>query len=154
MTKGDRFCRVVMLMRLLIMPLILLLTYGSPPVEGREPIQSKKLPRPTGKYAVGRSVYLWVDESRREQFSKVQGAHRELMVYVWYPASSQERSVKIASYLPGVDVIDKSKDGEEMRDFWGDSWPLRSPKLPSSIVSQGTRKMIRFPQTLQAVYSR
>jgi hypothetical protein len=82
-----------------------------------------RLPPASGKYGIGRTTYHWVDASRPEQFSKTPGAHRELIVYVWYPASKQSSSTRRAPYLPDSDVIGQSKDAEEMRDFWGNSWP-------------------------------
>lgn len=41
---------------------------------------------PSGPYAVGTTVYHWVDESRAEPYSDNPEDRRELMVQVWYPA--------------------------------------------------------------------
>ncbi|MFZ0275447.1 MAG: hypothetical protein WA899_17370 [Candidatus Sulfotelmatobacter sp.] len=84
---------------------------------------SKRLPAPKGKYAVARIGYDWVDRSRPEPLSKVPNAHREIMVYVWYPAERGRKS-KAAEYLPGVQTIAKSSEGGSMKDFWGDNWDL------------------------------
>jgi len=44
------------------------------------------LPEPTGAYAVGSASFEWVDESRPESFTDDPTDHRDLMIYVWYPA--------------------------------------------------------------------
>ena len=87
---------------------------------------ANRLLQPTGRYAIGRIEYHWTDNSRPDQFSNLPGAHRELVVYVWYPTDRRETAVKHSQYLPGAKVIADSKDGKEMRDFWGDTWPLVS----------------------------
>ncbi|MGZ3638934.1 MAG: alpha/beta hydrolase family protein [Ktedonobacterales bacterium] len=57
------------------------------------------LPAPTGPYAVGRTLYDWIDPSRAETFAPKPGAHRELMVWVWYPATPPP-DAHTAPYLP------------------------------------------------------
>jgi Platelet-activating factor acetylhydrolase, isoform II len=94
-----------------------------------------ELPSPSGKYAVGRIAYHWEDNSRMEQFSKVAQAHRELMVYVWYPVDARDKHSKHAEYLPGVAVIAGNKEGQEMRDYWGDAWEqLRLNKVAAETL--------------------
>ncbi|HEY7543743.1 MAG TPA: hypothetical protein VID27_02615, partial [Blastocatellia bacterium] len=46
----------------------------------------RELPAPTGKYAVGRISFHWVDQSRAEEITDDPNDWRELMVTVWYPA--------------------------------------------------------------------
>jgi len=126
----------LVLTRLLFTPLVVAALFAAKPMSAaQQDIASvKQLPHPTGKYAIGRIAYHWVDHSRIEQFSKVPGASRELMVYVWYPADPRG-NLKRSRYLPGVDVIAEGKDGEDMRDFWGDSWSLlRSDKIVSQTL--------------------
>ncbi|MGA8503408.1 MAG: hypothetical protein WB683_17785, partial [Candidatus Sulfotelmatobacter sp.] len=84
---------------------------------------SKRLPAPRGKYAVARIGYDWVDRSRPETLSPIPDAHREIMVYVWYPAERGRKS-KAADYLPGSESIARSSEGESMKSFWGDDWEL------------------------------
>lgn len=111
------------------------LASGSRVASQEAAMPAKHLPHPSGKYGIGRIAYHWVDTSRMEQFSKTPGTHRELMVYVWYPTAKQKSSNHRAPYLPGVDVIAQSKDGEDMRDFWGNSWTLvNSGKIISEIL--------------------
>ncbi|MFZ0297911.1 MAG: hypothetical protein WAM13_06125 [Candidatus Sulfotelmatobacter sp.] len=85
--------------------------------------ESKRLPAPKGKCAVARIGYDWVDRSRPEALSKIPNAHREIMVYVWYPAE-RGRNSKPAEYLPGAESIARSSEGESMKSFWGDDWEL------------------------------
>lgn len=57
------------------------------------------LPAPTGPYAVGRTLYDWVDPSRTETFAPKPDTHRELMIWVWYPATPPP-GAHTAPYLP------------------------------------------------------
>jgi predicted dienelactone hydrolase len=136
--EGDapesRECLV--LTRLLFTPLLVAALFAAMAMNAaqQDVATVKQLPHPTGRYAIGRIAYQWVDHSRIEQFSKVLGASRELMVYVWYPADPRGNS-KRSRYFPGVDVIPEGKDGEDMRDFWGDSWVLvRADKIVSQTL--------------------
>ncbi len=54
--------------------------------------------KPTGPYTVGTATYHWIDYKREENFTKLFGDSRELMVQIWYPASL-EATGKPASYL-------------------------------------------------------
>ncbi len=84
---------------------------------------SKRLPSPKGKYAVARIGYDWVDRSRPEGLSKIPDAHREIVVYVWYPTEKGGKN-KAAEYLPGVQSVAKSSESGSMKSFWGDHWEL------------------------------
>jgi predicted dienelactone hydrolase len=115
-----------------------ILCVSAPAAIGEQDAEAvQKLPHPTGKYAVARVAYDWVDRSRMDEFSKVPGAYRELMVYVWYPADDPKRSAKHSEYLPSADLIAKSADGAEMRGFWADSWALlRSDKIVTETLDK------------------
>src|SRR5579859_5935887 len=58
------------------------------------------LPAPAGPYAVGRVEYDWVDTLRAETFGPGKNGHRELDVWVWYPAAPGAASAPPAPYLP------------------------------------------------------
>jgi predicted dienelactone hydrolase len=45
------------------------------------------LPAPTGRYQVGRRSFDWVDHDRVESYSSNPQDRRELVVWVWYPAT-------------------------------------------------------------------
>ncbi len=51
-----------------------------------------RLPEPTGPFAVGRTSFDWVDKTRTDVLSPHPGTKRELMVWVWYPASKNGAS--------------------------------------------------------------
>lgn len=53
--------------------------------QGSEPVDISMFPAPTGPYQVGRITQHWVDVSRDELLSEVEGDQRELIVRIWYP---------------------------------------------------------------------
>lgn len=63
-----------------------------------------QLPTPGGQFAVGRVTYHWTDPSRPEPLSAKAGAHRELMVYVWYPAAKAAKVTPPAPYFPDFEA--------------------------------------------------
>lgn len=79
------------------------------------------LPDPSGSFAIGRTGYDWTDQSRPEVLSEQPPAHRELMVYVWYPATQSDSRSILAPYLPGAPATDKSPQADGVK---GSSWPL------------------------------
>jgi predicted dienelactone hydrolase len=60
---------------------------------------SKTLPTPTGKYQVGRMNLHLTDTARLDSLSPQPFSKRELMVWVWYPASKPNSSSKV-NYIP------------------------------------------------------
>jgi len=46
------------------------------------------LPTPTGPFAVGRSIYDWVDENSFDVLAPAPGIKRELLLWIWYPATA------------------------------------------------------------------
>ena len=89
-------------------------------------LQQSPFPAPTGPYAVGRTHFDWIDSSRVDLENR--RGHRELVVWVWYPASPRS-DAKQAAWLPGV---------------WGDmdrGWQDRLARLtarPGSTVRERT----------------
>ncbi|HEV2667579.1 MAG TPA: hypothetical protein VG324_21870, partial [Blastocatellia bacterium] len=61
--------------------------------------QESPLLAPTGPFAVGRTLFNWVDESRVDLLSPK--GYREIPVWVWYPASPASDAQK-AEWLPGT----------------------------------------------------
>src|SRR5436190_9220323 len=56
------------------------------------------LPAPTGSFAVGRALYDWTDEAHEDTLSPVSGTHREVLVWLWYPAAGASGGT--SDYLP------------------------------------------------------
>lgn len=80
------------------------------------------LPAPSGSYALGRQAFHWIDPARVDEFSSAPGNHRELMVYIWYPAQPS-RGTTPAEYFPGASVIAKNPSTERAaRDMFGPAW--------------------------------
>src|SRR5438067_4412727 len=55
------------------------------------------LPVPTGRYAVGRTAFDWIDRSRPD--STAPSHHREVVVWAWYPAAVH--GGESAEWMPG-----------------------------------------------------
>lgn len=81
-----------------------------------------QLPHPSGKYGVARVTYDWVDNRRPDTFSKDSGSHREIMVYVWYPAERDLSGNSMSEYLPSADEIAAKLSSTELEEGWGRSW--------------------------------
>ncbi len=48
-------------------------------------IHFSNLPKPTGQYTVGTSLFYWVDSSRTEWYTSELNGFRKMMVQIWYP---------------------------------------------------------------------
>ena len=85
---------------------------------GRAPI----LELPTGPFRVGRTGYHWIDSKRSNRFATENQMNRELMVYVWYPAT-HPGDIE-GPYLPGAKEMDADPALQRrMRDEFGVHWP-------------------------------
>ncbi len=56
------------------------------------------LPTPTGSLAVGRALYDWTDDVHEDVLAPVPGTHREVLVWIWYPAAGQ--LAETSDYVP------------------------------------------------------
>jgi dienelactone hydrolase len=61
--------------------------------------RSTPLPDPSGSYKVGRTTYVWRDETRENPYAPVAGIRQELIVWIWYPAALTH-SIRKSEYLP------------------------------------------------------
>jgi Platelet-activating factor acetylhydrolase, isoform II len=87
------------------------------------------LPLPTGAHPVGRVSFDWVDHARFDIYAANPDAHRELVVFVWYPASPQPAG-NFAPYLP--------LPWAPTADFLGlDVSGLRSHAIPDARLAAG-----------------
>jgi Platelet-activating factor acetylhydrolase, isoform II len=85
---------------------------------------SPTLPHPTGEFSIGHTDFDWTDESRPEPLSTIPGAHRELVVSLWYPGEPNARPGADTPYLRGASIIDRSPDSKGLRDNYGNAWPF------------------------------
>jgi predicted dienelactone hydrolase len=79
---------------LAVVSLILLLVFLS-----REHRTEITLPQPSGRFAVGRTSYVWTNQAETDELAPSAGTPRELMVWIWYPAAPGA-SAQPAAYLP------------------------------------------------------
>ena len=103
---------------------------------------------PTGSYNVGSQIFYWIDNDREEWFSDEIGDKRELMVQVWYPATtdSDDRAKWIENPRDRVDAIVRKYDVPKFiakavdrvdTDTYLNAEPIRSEKFPVIIFSHG-----------------
>jgi pimeloyl-ACP methyl ester carboxylesterase len=89
----------------------------------READALPKLPAPSGRFGIGRVGYDWIDVSRPDRYSGSPKAHRELMVYFWYPTSKKLADTK-GPYLPGAQRMDTLPEIQSrMRQEFRSNWP-------------------------------
>jgi len=91
-------------MKLGAMSMLLVVCLGSGQAMAAENPGGKTLPEPSGRYGIGRVGFDWVDTSRPDPYSQVAGAHREMMVYLWYPAKVKKDFKGM--YQPGAKQMD------------------------------------------------
>jgi len=65
-----------------------------------------ELPAPGGPFAVGRTIFHWMDMSRREVLTKDPNDHREVSAMVWYPA--QAATGVDSGYFPSLSKVSKA----------------------------------------------
>ena len=83
-----------------------------------------KLERPSGPYGIGRVGYHWTDSKRPDRIATGAQLHRELMVYLWYPAPQQHGDFK-GRYFPSAKQMDDVPElRRRMREEFGINWPL------------------------------
>jgi predicted dienelactone hydrolase len=115
---------------------------------------SPQLPPPTGPYAVGRTSYLWSDASREEVWTDDPSDHRELMAYVWYPATKGKTSP--AAYYPPLDKLSGQFDSMhrfvlgKVESYSLSDAPLASGKGPYPVLlfSPGANNSVLFYASL------
>src|SRR6266446_1068094 len=57
-------------------------------------------PSPTGPFAVGRTTYVWSDRIHLDPMASQPGTKRELLAWIWYPATPRQMSQTVDDYLP------------------------------------------------------
>jgi dienelactone hydrolase len=119
-----------------------------------------ELPETTGAYAVGRTIFRWVDLSRPEVLTENLNDHRELTALVWHPA--ELGTGKEAGYFPDISALSDTliESGEVERwEVLGlsfirsrspfDAEPLKAgAPFPVVILSPGNGTNIEFYSSL------
>ena len=83
-----------------------------------------QLPLPSGPFGVGRIAFDLMDQTRPDRYSSDPKAHRELMVYLWYPAAKTSKEVR-GTYLPGAREMDANPEVRQaLLSDYGANWPL------------------------------
>jgi len=59
------------------------------------------LPAPSGNFRVGRATFAWTDDKPVDQSSEVPTTKREVLVWMWYPATAPNAGAT-AEYLPSA----------------------------------------------------
>src|ERR1700761_4193044 len=81
-------------------------------------------PVPSGPFAIGRFGLELTDSARPDAFSADPSVHRNLMVYLWYPARPHTKGRK-APYLPGAKEMDAiSEIHQQGEENFGPGWAL------------------------------
>src|SRR3982751_373863 len=83
--------------------LAIAMLFGFLAIESRIPLT---LPRPTGEFAVGRTILDWKDDAAVDSLAPAPGAKRELLAWIWYP-TSRDKSASLDTYWP-ADLQPKS----------------------------------------------
>ncbi len=105
-----------------------------------------RLPVPSGSFGIGRIAYDWIDTSRPDRYSPDPQAHRDLMVYLWYP-TSQNGANADGAYLPGAKQMDAVPEIQRrMRDDYGINWPLI---VSGAIHSHAVNNAVVVPKPLK-----
>jgi len=60
------------------------------------------LPPPTGRFAVGRTLFDWKDQNTVDVLAPVPGRTRELLVWIWYPAQAARDGAGADTYVPAA----------------------------------------------------
>lgn len=107
--------------------------YGQKDKENRTPTDLQSgglkatapaLPVPSGPFGIGRVGYEWIDPSRPDTYSANHDAHRDLMVYLWYPTPRTDTR-RTGLYLPGAKQMDADPEVQRrVGDEFGDGWRL------------------------------
>jgi predicted dienelactone hydrolase len=83
--------------------------------------QVNRLPEPAGPYGIGRMAFEWLDAQRFDPFPPDRKEFRRVMVYLWYPTTSDQKTGH-GAYLPGAKQIDAATGFDRSR--FGSIWPL------------------------------
>lgn len=123
------------------------------PSRSAQPTNVPQIPTPSGPFGVGRAAYEWIDAARPDGHSTDPQAHRDLMVYLWYPAL-KGKAGKAGEYLPGAKQMDANPAVRPMlQGEFESNWPLIvSGAITSHAIENApaARSPQRFPVVVLA----
>lgn len=94
--------------------------------------QETTLVAPTGHFAVGRIMYDWHDPNQQELMAPHAGIPREIVAWIWYPASTQQSALP-ADYFPRSwrDAFDRQRGWLLTEFMWRDLSRVHSHSFES-----------------------
>jgi predicted dienelactone hydrolase len=104
--------RLVMTRRLVVGVTLVVALQAAAPFGQTGPVPH--LPKPAGRFGVGRVSYQWTDSKRPDPFSSDSRARRELMVYLWYPIPAGQLTDQ-GVYQPYAKEINAAPGAECLR---------------------------------------
>ena len=104
-----------------------------------------ELPAPNGSYAVGRTIFQWVDTARPEVLTEDPNDFREVPVLVWYPAVSGTGME--ARYFPNLAAVstELANSGEV---GWWEAFGLRFIRSSINLDAEPIKNQGSFPVVL------
>ena len=95
------------------------------------------LPTPTGPFSVGRTSFAWIDDTHIDALAPIPETHRELVVWIWYPAADAPLAAATEDYFP-----DSLRTAAEQ--YWGT--PGRFLERDLSLVHVHSLRDVRISQ--------
>ena len=93
---------------------------------------------PTGQFAVGRTMYDWRDPNQQELLAPHQGIPREILVWVWYPASKQASSQPVSYFPPAwQDAMKRGRGWLLTEFFWKDFSRVHAHSFDAPPLAEG-----------------
>ena len=104
-----------------------------------------ELPLSGGSYAVGRTIFRWVDTARTEVLTESPNDFREVMVFVWYPTELGTGAK--TGYFPRLSIVSKAlaQSGEVA---WWEAFGLRFIRSESPLDAKPVKDQTPFPVVL------
>src|ERR1041385_2539946 len=94
------------------------------------------LPKPTGRFVVGRTSFTWTNEVLNDNLAPTPGTKRTVFVWMWYPASTAQHPVSADYMPPAWRSAQGDATGPLMRDYLNHDFALvRTNSLVDPAVS-------------------
>ena len=105
----------------------------------------RTLPQPSGHYEVGRRFFAFRDIGRNDPLSPVPDAKRELLVCIWYPASTNGNELR-AEYAPdrgrsARDWTEQRLDQVHAHAYESAAFSNSQPQFPVLLFSPGSGQL-------------